>query len=996
MARRSNHTVEPTLNVNLARLLRRQKLLVEAERRFSLSTGSIQIDCYLERDDDVIAIEAEVYPATSVRADAESRIGLNIDGRVITLAVALIYPERLRNISDDQLEDALADCGDLRFSVGELHDTGDGKAVNYRWSAETSGSVQDLADILWDHWTQSAGDKDELADLVAVLDQHITTAADILFNNKGSRQRVIRELELQYLGIDELAGIRAATLIFANAMVFHELLSRHLAEVPSPDPAGRVNRDGTASHWEIILETNWQPIFAPALRAILQCDSKTAKSVLDSLRPAVERLASSNLPARHDLIGRVFHRLLIGGKYLSPNYTTIPAAIILSALAVDGMDVDWSDTESITKLVVLDPACGTGTLLVAAAEEIRRHHIRARLDEGQDPSDTLSRDLLEDTLYGYDVVAAVIHLTAATLAMMETGKVIQGTHLYPMPLTINRPKRGNPIPLLGSLDFLTASTAEPTMLDLFSEGAQSVRPRLGAGGTQRDRRISHMPPIDLAILNPPFFKSQGITAPSNEGTTWKEFYGLMISEEDSALMRKELQRRLKNLPATMKAGGSAFIALMDERLESKGTLACVLPTAVWTGSSWSAMRSTWREKYWIDWVVVSHDERHRSKTESMPGRNYVSFSESTRIAETLIVARRKPTGAPVSKARIVILAHNPDHPIDATNLARQLLAKKYEDIPSLEEAPGSTCLIPAGGDREPWGELVTCDLDTGPMDEPIDIGKKIGLVTAFRSTELLQTAWNLSNGELYFPGRDSISVPICSVEDIATTTEWHHLIKGPKGPYDIVETGRSGRLALWHHDGDSITSLVAKSNARLIVKVGRKADADVSWRSAGRLQIALELRLTSQSAAAVWSSRRMLGIRSWNTLRLIEPNSNAERREKALALWLNSTLGLLLRITHGNRSYLGRVSLPIEVLKKLPILDVRELDDRSLDAADNLWHDVAELEFKPYAQVNDDENRQLIDRRLISEILNLGSDAADNLDELRAHLATEPMIYSKF
>ena len=61
--------------------------------------------------------------------------------------------------------------------------------------------------------------------------------------------------------------------------------------------------------------------------------------------------------------------------------------------------------------------------------------------------------------------------------------------------------------------------------------------------------------------------------------------------------------------------------------------------------------------------------------------------------------------------------------------------------------------------------------------------------------------------------------------------------------------------------------------------------------------------MAPQRLAAVLADRPMLGVRSWVTLALRE---NAPAMEKTLCLWLNSTLGLLLRILHGNSPYLGR------------------------------------------------------------------------------------------
>ena len=662
------------------------------------------------------------------------------------------------------------------------------------------------------------------------------------------------------------------------------------------------------------------------------------------------------------------------------------------------MHVDWGNSEEIRNLSVVDPACGTGTLLVAASQEIRHRHIRARLDRGEQPSATLDGDLLEHTLYGYDVVHAVIHLAAATLAMMETARPIHGTNLFPMPLSVDRSSRGHPVALLGSLDFLSSSASAPLTLDLFSHATQgTLEGRRGASGTSHSPRPAQMPPIDLAILNPPFFKSQGIIESEEEGTSsWKSFYGLMASEEDGALMREELQRRLRNTAGSMKAGGSPFMVLIDERIKDEGSFACVLPTAVWTGSSWREMRDLWARRYRFDWIVVSHDDRHRPARDAVPGRSFVSMSKSTRIAEALIVARRHGAGVRGTVTKVVNLAHNPDHPIDASNLARQLLALDPNETPSLDERPGPTRQISAGENRDAWGEVLRINWSEDVTRNTENIGRLIGIATALRSTELMQIGWHLSNGRLWLPGCQPIDVPICTVDELATTGPWHHSIKGSQGPYRIVETGDRGRPAIWHHKADLVTSVRADANAWLLVKRGRASEADQQWEYSGRLHVALELRLASQRIAAAWTKSPLLGIRSWNTLKLRGSLQACMSCEKALTLWFNSTLGLLLRVLHGNRPYLGRVSLPIEVLRELPVLDVRRLTPANLSSIDRLWEEIAPRSLLPFANAEADDTRKIIDERIGTELFQLNQQAIDELHALRRRLVAEPMIHVRF
>jgi len=348
------------------------------------------------------------------------------------------------------------------------------------------------------------------------------------------------------------------------------------------------------------------------------------------------------------------------------------------------------------------------------------------------------------------------------------------------------------------------------------------------------------------------------------------------------------------------------------------------------------------------------------------------------------------------RTRIVNLAHNPSHPIEAAHLARQLSELRAADIPGLEDTPGAVCNLRADSEHEPWGQVLTVAL---PREG--DIGGIVGPAIVLRATNLLQIAWRIGRGELRLFGmEESFPVPICTLAELAETSPRDIAIKGRAAPCEMHNEVDGHAPALWHHRADEATTLTARPNAGISAKRNRENEANALLRFACRLHIATELRLPSQRAAAVWGRRNILGIRSWNTLRLkAGKRENAEQtalREKALALWLNSTPGILLRIVHGNRPYLGRVSLPLEVLRELPVLDVRKLSAARRKAAGRLWDDVAKRELRPYAQAGEDPLRQEIDRRLLREVLGLPKSAAQGIAELRARLTAEPMTQVRF
>ncbi|MCG8458700.1 MAG: hypothetical protein MI919_20665, partial [Holophagales bacterium] len=61
--------------------------------------------------------------------------------------------------------------------------------------------------------------------------------------------------------------------------------------------------------------------------------------------------------------------LIAERKLLAAYYTSIPASTLLAGLALapaKWTNWDWSSVDAVNNIRVVDPACGTGTLLMAA------------------------------------------------------------------------------------------------------------------------------------------------------------------------------------------------------------------------------------------------------------------------------------------------------------------------------------------------------------------------------------------------------------------------------------------------------------------------------------------------------------------------------------------------------------------------------------------------------------------------------------------------------
>ena len=958
----NGNTPEPIYNIALAHLLRAEGLAAEGEQRHLFGSRRGQVDVLLDFDEYAVAIEAEY--GNPAKEDASKRLPKKapaiVNGLPLRLVVAIGYPNRLARLPESRAQESLADCDDIRIAY---------RYFGEEWSDESSGSVTDLAETLRNYWVQS-DDGTGIERIVEKADRAIEAASNILARNNPSDS-------------DEQDEPATKALIWLNALLFQELLARHLDPAALPEAFranGRIQRpspdqgpSGLVEQWDEILNINWWPIFFIARETLSQTPAPSNRDALQVLKAAASEIAESGAIRRHDVAGRIFHRLLDSRKFLATNYTTIPASILLAGLAFDPsnecwQDVDFSNPDKVAELRVVDPACGSGTLLMAAAQEILKcARRRGLLDESRRE---VVRAVLEDAVYGYDVVPAAIHLAASTLCMAEASQVIKDMNLW----RVQHEVVGSTA-RLGSLDFLASSPSggNAGRLDLFDD--EHFTRMTGQGEVAEN--VAMPPNCDLVIANPPYTRAGG---PGKEANTiWNPMFGSLLDPDDARTMKDALKTTLAKTPGSLYAGlGSGFVVLADENLKEKGRLAFVLPATMLTGSRWSGIRQMLLEKYCVDWIVVSHDKRHRAKRKGVPGRLWVSFSESTRHAEVLIVATKKQPHASRHFVRFVNLLHNPDEPVQAMALTRKLLAMD-EHIQPLESRA-----IDIGGKL--WGNVIHV-----PQQK---LAGSAWFWAAFVQPDLVLKAQRVRQREY----SATQQFPVTTISQIAELGPYHMQVKNPKqGLFTIAETNdplHAGDPALWHYSAEREIRLEVAANARLERRADRdkeKQDAMLARKS--RLHLASDLRFAPQRLSAVLTDEPMLGVRSWVTLAL---HSEAPGKEEALCLWLNSTPGLLLRILHGNRPYLGRSSVPHELIRTLPVLNVNLLSDEQLAAAFRIFEDLKDSTLQGFSQILDDPVRRELNTRLCEEVLAVAANSVEALDDRIQERGVHPENFGEF
>ncbi|MFY9894632.1 MAG: hypothetical protein WAK63_10940, partial [Xanthobacteraceae bacterium] len=164
-----------------------------------------------------------------------------------------------------------------------------------------------------------------------------------------------------------------------------------------------------------------------------------------------------------------------------------------------------------------------------------------------------------------------------------------------------------------------------------------------------------------------------------------------------------------------------------------------------------------------------------------------------------------------------------------------------------------------------------------------------------------------------------------------------------------------------------------------------KRPASLLWPRASHLMVAVRLRFNTHKLVAIRLGENGLS-NVWYPLKLAD---NDENHEKALLIWLNSSLGVLLVAGHRVPTQGAWVQFKKPTWNPMPVLDVRKLSERQLHQLSVGYDAIAQHELRPFPRMDVDPVRQEIDD-LLSHVLQLPS-----LAPIRAILASEPIINDK-
>ena len=115
----------------------------------------------------------------------------------------------------------------------------------------------------------------------------------------------------------------------------------------------------------------------------------------------------------------------------------------------------------------------------------------------------------------------------------------------------------------------------------------------------------------------------------------------------------------------------------------------------------------------------------------------------------------------------------------------------------------------------------------------------------------------------------------------------------------------------------------------------------------------------------------------------------------AFAIWMNSTLGLLLHWWHGSRQQSGRANITIRAAETLPVLDFRQLTPTQIQQAKAIFDDFKRKRrsFRPAYRADVDETREDLDRAVLCDWLGFGESIYQAVRQLARKWCAEPSVH---
>lgn len=385
----------------------------------------------------------------------------------------------------------------------------------------------------------------------------------------------------------------AAAYLLVNQIMFYEVLARETKEYEALD-SEKIQKPSELRtiYFAKVLLKDYKPIFDFDIVSKLKGDE-----ALDAVRTTINAI-NALTPEKHghDILGKIFHNLIPFEirKSVAAFFTNSEAAEFLASLAIHESDEK-----------VIDPASGSGTLLVASYR--RKKHLIEE-EKGKKFALTDHKRFLEKEITGVDIMPFSAHLAAVHLALQAPLYVTDKVRIAINDSTTLEPGKT----VEAAQETLKEAYKTARITDYFDgKKKDDIRRKTIKGTvtlTDKSSKPLFLDKVDVAIMNPPFTRSERLP---------DEYKNLLM----------ERFADYKDLIFGKVGLHLFFIFLGDKFLKKGGRLALVLPATVLRVDSMKGVRKLLLNNYHIQYIISSFQRS--------------AFSEAARFREVLIVATKR-------------------------------------------------------------------------------------------------------------------------------------------------------------------------------------------------------------------------------------------------------------------------------------------------------------------------------------------------------------------
>ncbi|AFU59198.1 putative N-6 DNA methylase family [Candidatus Nitrososphaera gargensis Ga9.2] len=382
----------------------------------------------------------------------------------------------------------------------------------------------------------------------------------------------------------------AAAYLLVNQIMFYQVLARETNDYDVLDsekitkPAELKN-----TYFAKVLLKDYKPIFDFDIASKLKDEEsleaiKTTINVVNALSPEKHG---------HDILGKIFHNLipLDIRKVVAAYFTKSEAGDLLANLSIDSANS-----------TVIDPACGSGTLLVSSY----RRKKDLILADGEQFTAKVHRAFAEQQITGVDIMPFAAHLAAVHIALQSPLYYTDNLRIAIHDSTGLTPGE-------------TIDAAQQTLKEYFKTG--KITDYIGENIDTSSRKIvkgvvkmaetptkpMEIEKVDVVIMNPPFTSQTRIP-----------------SDYKRSLDRKFVDYQ-KYSHGQLGLHGY-FIFLGDKLLDKNGKLAMVLPATILRLQSTEGVRKLLFNNYHVSHIITTMQK--------------AAFSENASFREILLIATK--------------------------------------------------------------------------------------------------------------------------------------------------------------------------------------------------------------------------------------------------------------------------------------------------------------------------------------------------------------------